>query len=394
MMKFRRRWLRGAILLWSLFLLLSLNSCDEHQSPSSLEQGEPLVSSEVVTDPGPGNLAGAVVGTISAQPLAGVSVRIESHQTTTDVYGNFRLNGVGDGQCLLNVTGDQVYPRRVIVNPANGRVIQVGAIERQSAFHLEFYRELARGNHPEEKDLLPTHRWTGATPPTVYIDTNARAIYDGVISQETIDRIAQVITQVVPVFSGNVYAGAAIHVRSFAEYAFEVIPDNSIVISFDDTLVLQDVLGVAFTEPDFGSPNRYVLQKAWIFVLNQEAFFSRSGVTREAVVAHELGHSFGYRHTSLLPSIMVKAGMYAGLFSENDRIHMAVMYRRPAGNMDIDYDPLTTEKAIKKPLKYQVFFDRHPNRVFPPFMKQRLGSLQSSTAELFEKISASAVVSE
>lgn len=394
MMKFRRIWLRGAVLLWYFFLLLSLNSCDEHKSPLSSEQDEPRVSSEVVTDPGPGNLAGTVVGTLLGQPLAGVSVEIGSHQTTTDVYGNFRLDGVGEGQCLLNVAGDQVYPRRVIVNPANGRVIQVDAIERQSAFHLEFYRELARGNHPEEKDLLPTHRWTGATPPTVYIDTNARAVYDGVISQETIDRIAQVIAQVIPVFSGNVYAGTAIQVRSFAEYAFEVIPDNSIVISFDDTLVLQDALGVAFTEPDFGSPNSYVLQKAWIFVLNQEAFFSHGGVTREAVVAHELGHGFGYRHTSLLPSIMVKAGMYAGLFSENDRIHMAVMYRRPAGNMDIDYDPLTTEETIKGLPKYQVFFDRHPNRVFSHFMKQRLSSLQSSTAELLEKISASAVVSE
>lgn len=393
-MKFWRICLRGAMLFWSLFLLLSLNSCDEHSSPSSSDQDKPLASSEMVTDPGPGNLAGTVIGTLLNQPLVGVSVRIGAHQTITDVYGNFRLDGVGAGQYLLNISGDQVYPRRIVVNPANGRVIQVDVIERQSAFHLEFYRELARGNHPAEKDLLPIHRWTGATPPTFYIDTNARAVYDGVISQETIDRVTQVITQIVPVFSGNVYAGAAIHVRSFPEYAFEAIPDNSIVISFDDTLFLRDILGVALTEPDFVSPGSYALQKAWIFVLNQEGFFSLSGVTREAVVAHELGHGFGYRHTSLLPSIMVKAGMYAGVFSENDRMHMAVMYRRPAGNMDIDNDPLSTEKTIKRIPKYQVFLDRRPNHIFPPFMKQRLRLLQSSSAELFEKISSSAIISE
>lgn len=384
--------LRGTSLLLYLFLLLSLNACDEHRSPSSSDQDTPLASSELVTDPGTGNLAGTLVGTISNQPLAGVSLRIGSLRTTTDLYGNFRLDGVGDRPCLLNISGDPVYPRRVIVNPSNERVIQVDAIEQQSAFHLGFYRELARGNHPEEKDLSPIHRWTGATPPTLYLDTNARAVYDRVVTQETIDRISRVITQVIPVFSGNVYAGATIQVRSFPEYTFEAIPDNSIVISFDDTLFLQDVLGVAFTEPDFVSSNNYALQKAWIFVLNQEAFFSLSGVTREAVVAHELGHSFGYRHTSLLPSIMVKAGMYAGLFSENDRMHMAVVYRRPAGNMDIDNDPLVTGKTVKTIPKYQIFIDRRHNLSPPPAMKQRLRSLQSSTEELFEKISKSAVV--
>ncbi|GAK61404.1 hypothetical protein U27_01304 [Candidatus Vecturithrix granuli] len=394
MMKCRRTWLCGVVLCWYLFLLLSLNSCDEHKSPSSSEQDKPLASSEMVTDPGQGNLAGTVVGTIANQPLTGVSLKIGSLRTTTDNYGNFRLDGVGNEQCILNISSDQVYPRRIIVNLANGRVIQADAIERQSAFHLEFYRELARGNHPGENDLLPIHRWTGAMPPTFYIDTNARAAYDGVITSETIDRITQVITEVVPVFSGNVYAEAAIYARSFSEYAFETIPDNSIVISFDDTLFLQDAVGIAFTEPNLTSLGSYALQKAWIFVLNQEAFFSFSGVTREAVVAHELGHSFGYRHTSLLPSIMVKAGMYAGLFSENDRVHMAVMYRRPAGNMDIDNDPITTEKTVKRILKHQVFLDRCPDISSSPFMKQRLRSLKSSAAELFEKTSSSAIVSE
>lgn len=392
MMKFWRTYLRNAIFFWYFFLLLSLTNCDKHSSPSSPAQYNPLTSSENVIDPGPGNLAGTVVGTISNQPLAGVNVRIGAHRTMTDFHGNFRMDGVGNGQCLLNVSGDQVYPRRVVVNPANGRVLEVDAIEQQSAFHLDFYRELARGNHPEEKDLLPIHRWTGATPPTFYIDTNANAVYDLAITQETIDRITQVITQIVPVFSGNRYAEAAIHVRSFSEYAFEALPDNSIVISFDDTLFLRDILGIAFTEPDFVSPGSYALQKAWIFVLNQEGFFSLSGVTREAVVAHELGHGFGYRHTSLRPSIMVKAGMYAGLFSEDDRVHMAVMYRRPAGNLDIDNDPITTGKSVKMIPKHSVFLDYCPRRAFSPGMKQRFQTLQSSSKKLFEKISASAVV--
>lgn len=394
MVKFWRLWLRWMIFLVGFFLLLSLNSCDEGKSPSFPEPDRPLTPSEMIIDPGPGNLAGTIVGTISNQPLIGVSVRVQALRTTTDLYGNFRLDGVGNGQCLLNVSGDQVYPRRIIVNPANGRVIQVDAIERQSAFHLKFYRELARGNHPEEKELLPIHRWTGATPPTFYIDTNARAAYNGVITQETIDRVTRVINQVVPVFSGNMYTAPLIQVRSFSDYRFESIPENSLVISFDDTLFLRDALGVVFTEPGLTSSESYALQKAWVFVLNQEAFFSLSGVTREIVVAHELGHSFGYRHTSLLPSIMAKAGMYAGLFSEHDRMHMAVMYRRPAGNLDIDNDPLTTGKIMKSSSKYQVFIDRRPNQTTSPSMKQRLRLLQSSAEEFFENIVMSATIIE
>ena len=117
-------------------------------------------------DPGEGNLAGKVVGTIYGQPLSGVTVSVNSRATITGDDGSFLLLGVGGGDLSLILSGDNVYTRTKALNTGqDGRSVSVDAIETISSFNLTFYREIARGNHPLERDMFPTHRWTNPNPP-------------------------------------------------------------------------------------------------------------------------------------------------------------------------------------------------------------------------------------
>ena len=318
---------------------------------------------EFLEDPGPGNLAGKIIGTIHQQPLVGVHVEVNGKTTKTDSNGTFLLNGVGNGSFRVEISGSQVYTRLVAINTNNGRSMLFDAIEINSSFHLGFYREIARGNHPNEKDIYPTHRWINPMPPTFYIDTDASATLDGVIDNDQIDAVKDVIEKVVPVFSGNTYMSVSIVLKPFSSLNFgRDIPDNSYVISFDDRLIWQlNLYGVAMTDPTFTSGHTNSINKTVIRVLDKMSYYDGNGLTFKEVVAHEMGHGFGFRHTSdstLLPSVMHKFGEFRGLYSELDRIHMNIVYSRPAGNMDIDTDPIPGDKSAGPIPGKQVFVDR------------------------------------
>ena len=348
----------GIMLVLLLLLLLGCSGSNDESKPTDLGSGG------YPGDPGPNNLAGKVIGTIKRQPLSGVQVAVNGKVTTTDSDGMFVLYEVGTGALGVELSGSQVYTRLAAVNTNVGRSVLLDAIEISSPFHLGFYREIARGNHPNEKQIFPTHRWVNPTPPTFYIDTNANVTLDGVIDAAQIEVVKQVIQDVVPVFTGNVYTAESIELKSFEYLDFEKdIPDNSFVISFDDRLMWQvSAYGVTFTDPDLISDDTSFINKTVIRLVDDMSFYTRSNIGFDQVLAHEMGHGFGFRHTSILPSIMMPAigfsGLFSGYYSQHDSLHMEVVYRRPAGNIDIDNDPIPGAKHAGSAVGKQVFVDR------------------------------------
>ncbi len=335
-------WLKMGLIAWSALALLI--SCDENNAPTAALNTEPSSQTGLPADPGPGKLAGIVRGTTTHSPLAGLTVTLGQRRAQTASDGTFRLDGVEAGQRVLAVFGDAIYARGVTINAAQGRVVQFDAIEQQSAFDLGFYRELVRGHHPQEGRLLPLQRWTAVTPPTIYIDTNPSATLNHTIDPAVIATTEQTLREILPVFSGGQYVTANIATRAFAQHDFAAIPDHTIVISFDDTLSQRGALGVTFTDATPGANG--AINKAWVFLMHQEDFYHASHVARTVLTAHELGHAFGYWHTSQQPSVMAKDLSYAGLFSPADELHMRIAYTRPVGNTDIDQDPAPTANQL------------------------------------------------
>jgi hypothetical protein len=279
--------------------------------------------------------------------------------------------------------GNSIYTRTTAITvTGGGQSVVLDAIERLGSFHLGFYRELARGNHPNERDMYPTHRWTGSTPPTFYIDINASSTLDGSIDYTQRSAVRAVLSQIIPVFTGGVYSSVTVQERWFpdnlcstrpADCSFNDIPDNSFVVSFDDSLINMSAYGLTITQPDFTSPWTSDINKAVIILVDDQSFYA--GITFDEVVAHETGHGMGFRHTSLLPSVMVAIGEYGGLYSANDQLHMKIMYSRPAGNTDIDNDPQPGAKMAGEMPGTQVHIDRRLDMPVAPELLDRVRSL-------------------
>jgi hypothetical protein len=356
-----------------MILLLLVAGCTQE----SQNQNTPTDpgNSGLPADPGSGNLAGKVIGTVNRQPLSGVQVKANGKSTTTGSDGTFVLMGVGEGSFGVEISGNQVYTRLAAVNTATGRSVLLDAIEVSSSFHLGFYREIARGNHPNEKHIYPTHRWINS--PTFYIDTDASATVDGVIDQNQINTVIDVIKQVLPVFTGGVYTSVKIVQKPFTSLNFNNdIPDNAYVLSFDDSLAWRfNAFGLTQTDPTFISPSTSSINKSIVRLVDDMSFYARGGISFEEVVAHEMGHGFGFRHTSLLPSVMIAIGAFGGLYGEMDRIHMKIVYNRPAGNRDIDNDPIPGAKQIGTPVGRQVFIDQRATFPLTPEEVEQLQAL-------------------
>jgi hypothetical protein len=94
-----------------------------------------------------------------------------------------------------------------------------------------------------------------------------------------------------------------------------------------------------------------------------------------------MGHGFGFEHTSLLPSVMLPVGAYGGLYSEADRLHAAIMYSRPAGNTDIDNDPIASSKVVGPISGLHVHIDRRANFPLSSELLEELESLPSKIPE-------------
>lgn len=365
-----------------LLLLFIAGGCDEWVQVDPTQPNPTPTPTPVPTStPAPGVLAGQVIGTVNGQPLAGITVTVQGKSTTTDRNGRFTFSYVGAGTYAVLLRGSSIYTRTAALTvTGRGQSVVFDAIERSSSFHLGFYRELARGNHPDEGDMYPTHRWTGSTAPTFYIDLNASSTLDGRISQSQKNTVRSVLSQVVPVFTGGVYSSITIRERWFSDTlcstspatcSFHEIPDNSFVVSFDDSLIDQNAYGLTITQPSFTLPWTSKINKAVIILVDDESYYA--GITFNEIIAHETGHGMGFRHTSLLPSVMLPIGAYGGLYSSNDQLHMKVMYSRPAGNIDIDNDPVPGAKMVGEMPGTQVHIDRRADN-------------SSISAELLERV--------
>jgi hypothetical protein len=277
------------------------------------------------------------------------------------------------------IEGGDIYTRRAAVDTSAGRSVLLDAIEINSNFNLGFYRELARGNHPEEGDMYRTHRWMSSTPPTVYIDNNALGTLDGVIEQSTINTVRDVVRDVIPVFTGKYYSSVTVKTGEFLDWGgWDDIPDNSVVFTFDDTIYFDPgAVGITLTEPDFISPSTSTINKTVIFVIDSSIFYELEGLDLETVIAHETGHGFGFRHTSLLPSIMWRRPENGRRYTDADRLHMAIMYKRVAGNTDIDNDPVSGAKMRGEAPGIQVHIDERTGEPkLSPEMLERLQTLR------------------
>ena len=320
-----------------LFLLLSSLSCaaDSPVSPTSTTAGEQLTMQEWT-------MQGQVVSNPHGTPVAGAAIKFlpsladQEEPVHANSDGRWHVSGSGPMPYIsfFVVSAAGHIERQARLRGQNISDIVIDLIADEPPFSLNFYRQLVRNGY-EGSQLEPIQRWEAA--PSFYIKTtDERGEH---VPQDEIDEIISLIRLGVPQATGGYFNAGAIETGpSERPSATDWI--NVIITSPQTELGGSASLG--------RNPGVINYSRA------SNCKFGKQGLFPSLFI-HELGHAMGFWHVAPSWNDNWKPGAGAVKmggsrhaidgctepvdFSEMEQFHAAIMYSRPAGNVDPDADP-------------------------------------------------------
>lgn len=258
-------------------------------------------------------IAGRVTATLTGEPLAGASLTLSGRTVTTGADGRFTLDGQPPNTTLpVELSAAGTLPRQTTIRTESGRSdITLDLIQEGGAFSLGFYRQLIRNAHdaPEAYAAEPLRRWTVA--PNIHL----QSVPDDV----DVAGLDALVRSMVSQATGGALAVGTVTSGSSASQA-----PNTITVAF-----VRD-LGMA-------ECGRAQVGAGSVTINTARCVCPASPVNRE-LLGHEIGHAMGFRHTA--DGLMRGSGFGCGepAFSDAERYHARIAYRRQPGNLDIDRD--------------------------------------------------------
>ena len=277
-----------------------------------------------------GMLSGVVTDTVSGAPVPGATVTIEgSGALTTDGEGRWRLErrDLPDARLAATIRAAGYVGRDTFVQSrSQGRQdLAFDVIPDRAPFTMPFYRALVRNAYEEPGALEPVRRWT--TNPNFYIQTHNPRTGRALSAQE-LDSLTNAIRQSVPQLTGGELSVGSI--RTGEEARDPRLGEINVRIVYEPS---EDFCGRAYVGSNPGD-----------IELNydrcSDACRGVSVRIPPSAVAHEVGHALGFWHVEkgiMNPYVSPICGNVQ--FSEAEKVHARIAYRRPNGNMDQDRDP-------------------------------------------------------
>ena len=310
--------LLATTLVVSCSLVVSCGGDDSH----------PAAPTGVSADVSTWALGGRVTDSVTGQPVAGAIVTVDGHSPiTTDANGRWRVQGKGIAQPRLwtTVAASGFVNRETALSwRAEGREnIELELFPERAPFALGFYRYLVRNGLEEPVSLEPVRRWT--SNPNFYIQTeNPRT--GRILAAHEVEMIVKTIRQTVPQLTGGMLSAGDIETGTSVR-----APRRDYINVLMVHEPAEDFCGRAFVGSNPGQ-----------IEINYENCTCSRATTKipPAVVAHEVGHTLGFWHvdTGLMEAYMSRDCTNTQ-FSDAERLHGRLAYRRPAGNTDPDRDP-------------------------------------------------------
>lgn len=310
-------------------------SCGGGGSRSTPTQPAPVT---VPPPPPPtaGTLSGAVIDLATGAPVEGATV-------TFKLPGGDLAVASGSGGAWemsqpqfslpaipVEIAAPGFVTRQTFVSwaPGSRDAILIDIIRDSHPFSLTYYRELVRDLFSAKDDPpQPLRRWT--TTPNFYVhavDPRTGAA----LRQVEIDMLVATIRASVPPLTGGQFGAGEIE------------------IGFTDRPPQPGVIKVHFIhDPDAGVCGRaYVGANPGEIEINYgvSGCGARCGAFAPWMVAHEVGHAMGFFHVAegtVMNTVWFDSRCERIEFSDAERHHAGVAYRRLPGNRDPDVDPET-----------------------------------------------------
>jgi hypothetical protein len=241
-----------------------------------------------------------------------------------------------------------IVERVVYLGSPTARAINVDAIALTGGFDLEFYRRFVRRAFDQPESLLSLRRWTRA--PMIYLKTVDEA--GEAIDSVTLETVADALSSGAENFTGGRFGIAGIERGTDTREGVS----GWITVKWPNP---------AITEPPQCGSAVVAVDGGWIQLNYLYPSGCRGGSgcnqsrVRQSTVRHELGHALGFFHTGDRADLMSGFGnsncnLQA---SSRERLHAAIAYSRPVGNIDPDSDPESTVKVLQTNAKAIVVVD-------------------------------------
>lgn len=281
-------------------------------------------------------VTGRVTATNGRRPLEDVLVTFGGQTVRTDSTGTFRLEWAGTmppGVGRVTLEGRLILARSTGMAVNASRSIELDAISIGDGFSLDYYRQLVRDGYEHPNELRPLRRWTRA--PMIYlrtVDDQGQAI-----DEATLGHVARAIGDDTGAFTGERFGIAGIERGTGSREGVS----GWITVKWPNPAIA-NICGRAQVAVDGG----------WIQLnhLNPGCSCGSSRIG-SATVRHEIGHALGFFHTSSPDDLMFNTVRVCdGAVSSRERLHAAIAYSRPNGNVDPDTDPQTTVNLRSLPV--------------------------------------------
>jgi hypothetical protein len=321
-------------------------------SPGFLSR-DPAATAENPTGPtGPAapttfTFAGRVTNARTGAAVPGASVTVGTTALTTGGEGEFSAT-IGTSAATVSVNAGGFLTRNTRVSGGANRSHTIDLIPTAAPFDLDFFDRMARGK--DQSNIYPNFVITWRNNPSFYIITkyttqDAAGNYVSTtqdVPASIINRITAMIPGLVSSVSGGRIASGTIQTR----------PDARPVSALENGWVQVEIAsrgaGGAADTCGFGGleiallNNSETRRAGFARVYNASNCRCGNDLPASLIVAHEIGHSLGFGHTTPAPdSVMSYAttlNCNSTSFSDRDQFHGALAYTRSIGSTSPDDD--------------------------------------------------------